>query len=387
MLRPVLFDREAVVDGVEVERAIEGIEVVLTLIGGLFAACGLIEWQRRPDSYSGLLMLATAVSFLAPPVLGQIDDPFASTVRLLLLDAWFFLQVALVLVLVQSGRLRTRFDRLLTASFAIPMLFGQVARTMTDPEQGRSRTVQELDEGHLLLAWPDADVAQAIDTGQRVLLVVGCVVTVVVVVTRWWAASRPRRRALSSEPRGRLQLVWVAALLFVDVVTGPRLSWLAWLAACSLVSVPVAFLAGLLRSRLARGGLADLVRGLGSLHGPDLEPALRRALRDPGLELVVGGAASAGPGRAVAHVEQRPPRRRLGDDESLDEDPELLEAACAATAVALENQQLLARRRAGSRSSERRANGSWPPATPSGDGSSGTCTTARNSVSSRSRCS
>lgn len=78
-LRPVLFDREAVVEGVEVQRAIQGIEVVLALIGGSFAACGLIAWQRRPDSYSGLLMLATAVSFLAPPVLGQIDDAFAST--------------------------------------------------------------------------------------------------------------------------------------------------------------------------------------------------------------------------------------------------------------------------------------------------------------------
>ena len=34
-------------------------DLVYRLVGGSFAACGLIAWRRRPDSYGGVLMLAT----------------------------------------------------------------------------------------------------------------------------------------------------------------------------------------------------------------------------------------------------------------------------------------------------------------------------------------
>ena len=49
------------------------------------------------------------------------------------------------------------------------------------------------------------------------------------------------------------------------------------------MAVPVAFLAGLLRSRLARGGLTDLFLGLGAMRGEDLRAALARTLGDPRL--------------------------------------------------------------------------------------------------------
>src|SRR5918997_2237108 len=62
-LRPVLFDREA---------PIQGIEVVFTLIGGSFAACGLVAWRRRPDSRGGILMTATGFAFVAAQLLGQL---------------------------------------------------------------------------------------------------------------------------------------------------------------------------------------------------------------------------------------------------------------------------------------------------------------------------
>src|SRR5215217_2460920 len=54
-LRPVLLDRA---------EPIEGLAVVFTLIGGSFAAFGLVAWRRRPDSRSGLLMTATGIGFV-----------------------------------------------------------------------------------------------------------------------------------------------------------------------------------------------------------------------------------------------------------------------------------------------------------------------------------
>ena len=322
-LRPVLFDREA---------PIQGIEVVFTLVGGSFAACGLLAWRRRPDSRSGLLMIATGFLFFVSPLLGQVQGELANTLRVMFVDYWIFPFVTLMLTLLTSGRLQTRFDRLLVASYAIPLGIGQLAWMMTDPE-----------EGHLLLAFPDADVAHAIDRGQRGLLVACCLVTVVVVVARWWASSRPRRRALLPSVAGAFALLCFATLLVTDLVAGTRSQTLLWIAACSLVTVPLAFLAGLLRSRLARGGLADLFRGLGATSTVDLQAALRRALGDPSLELALEGVPTAGPGRAVAPVERNGRQvAALVHDASLDEDPELLEAACTATAVALENQRLLA---------------------------------------------
>jgi signal transduction histidine kinase len=322
-LRPVLFDSDG---------PVQGIAVVFTLVGGSFCACGLIAWQRRPDSRSGVLMTATGFLFFVVPLLAQVDRPLAHTVRVLASDWWVFPFVALILTLLDSGRLVRRLDRLLVASYAIPIVIGQVAWMMTDP-----------DEGHLLLAFPDEDVAHAIDRGQRATLAALCCATVVVVAARWWRASAPRRRALLPSLAGGFGLLCFAALLVNDLVSGTRSQTLLWIAACSLVLVPIAFLAGLLRSRLARGGLAELFRGLGALAPDDLEARLRRALGDPRLELAAGDAAAAGPGRTVTPVERNGRRvAALVHDSSLDDDPELLEAACAATAVALENQHLLA---------------------------------------------
>jgi len=321
-LRPVLFDRDT---------PISWIEVIFTLVGGSFAACGLIAWRRRPDSRSGMLMTATGFLFFVAPLLGQLDGELANTVRVLTQDYWVFPFVALILTLLTRGRLQTRFDRLLVASYAVPLGIGQVTWMMTDPE-----------EGHLLLAWPDADVAHAIDRGQRGTLAFICLATVCVVAVRWWQASPPRRRALLPSLAGGFGLLCFGALLINDLVSGTRSQTLLSIAACSLVSVPLAFLAGLLRSRLARGGLADLFRGLGTTSAVDLQGALRRALGDPSLELAVAGEPPAGPGRAVAPVERNGQRvAALVYDASLDDDPELVQAACAATAVTLENQQLL----------------------------------------------
>ena len=47
--------------------------------------------------------------------------------------------------------------------------------------------------------------------------------------------------------------------------------------------MPLAFLAGQLRSRLARGALADLFRNIGGARPGDLQPALAKALGDPAL--------------------------------------------------------------------------------------------------------
>src|SRR5262249_10564310 len=126
----------------------------------------------------------------------------------------------------------------------------------------------------------------------------------------------------------------------------------------ALLTVPAALLWGVLRSRLARGGLPDLFRELGTLRGARLEAGLAQALGGPGLVPacpVPGGPSHiGGGGRLVALPEPGGDRttapveragRELGAlvyDASLDDDPELVEAVAATAAVALDDARLQA---------------------------------------------
>ena len=125
-----------------------------------------------------------------------------------------------------------------------------------------------------------------------------------------------------------------------------------------MLVVPAAFLAGLLRSRLARGGLAQLFRELGGMRGEALQAALGRTLGDPTLVLAYrlpdsrGHADAAGrpvlvppvtPDRASAPIEHDGREvAAIVYDASLDDDPEMVEAVRAAATMALENERLLA---------------------------------------------
>lgn len=106
-----------------------------------------------------------------------------------------------------------------------------------------------------------------------------------VIAARWRAASRPGRRALLPSVAGSLCALLFAALLVGNFMTATRPVVLDWLDNTALLAVPAAFLAGLLRSRLARGGLAELFRELGTMRGARLQAGLAKTLDDPSLVL------------------------------------------------------------------------------------------------------
>jgi signal transduction histidine kinase len=310
-----------------------GPAIVFNLVGGSFAACGLIAWRRRPDSRSGPLMTATGFAFFVPVLLAQLDSPVASTTGDLLADLWVLFFTALLLTFLSGGRIRSRVDGLLVGAFAFPALVLELLYLQFHEE-----------EGNLLAVFPHAGVADAIDKTQRLTLVGACLATGVVVAVRWRTASAPRRRALAPSVAGAICLVLFAALLVNDLVSGSRSEPLLWLAACSIVTVPIVFLVGLLRSRLARSGLAELLRELRTMRGPELQAALRRALGDPHLTVADAGARAAAPGadRNVVPIERGGREiATLVYDAALDDDPELVEAVCAAAEMAIAQEDMV----------------------------------------------
>jgi signal transduction histidine kinase len=174
---------------------------------------------------------------------------------------------------------------------------------------------------------------------------------------QWRAAAAPLRRALMPAMAGAASLLLFAATLFSDLVTSiplHPLEWLLWVCVISFVALPAAFLAGLLRSRWARAGVADLIVELRAARGAALQPALARALGDPTLSVggwlpefgaYVDSEGQAvlepvdGSGRTGTLIEHDGRRLALLVHDAAVE-PRSLDAVCAAAALALDNEQL-----------------------------------------------
>jgi signal transduction histidine kinase len=322
-------------------------DVVYRLVGGSFAAFGLVAWHRRPDSRTGLLMTATGFGLIVSLLLKQIHAGVALTAGEVLEDIWAPVFVALVLSFVTGGRLSSRADRVIVAGVFVAAFVLDVV-SMLFSEQ----------PGNVLLVLPRTSLYGAVDTTQRTMEIVLCLATVLVIADRWRAATPPRRRALLPTVAGAACLVMFAWLLGTDLVKGPRSQLMIVVAYTSMLVVPAAFLTGLLRSRLARGGLARLFRDLGGMRGEALQAALERALGDPTAVLArrppdaPGHVDAAGrpvlvppvtADRACAPIEcDGREVAALVYDAALDDDPEMIEAVCAAAAMALDNERLLA---------------------------------------------
>jgi signal transduction histidine kinase len=336
-LVPIVFAGDA---------GVAGDDVVYRLVGGSFAAFGLVAWHRRPDSRSGPLMTATGFGLLVSLLLKQIHAGVALTLGEVTEDIWAPAFVALLLSFVTGGRLVSRFDRLLVAGVFVAVFVLDVV-SMLFVEQA----------GNVLLAFPSETIYGAVDTVQRVLLIGLCVAAAGVIGGRWHVASAAGRRALLPSVAGAAVLLIFTWLLLTDLVKGPRWQVMIVIGYSSMLVVPAAFLAGLLRSRLARGGLAQLFRDLGGMRGEPLQAALARTLGDPTLVLAYrlpgsrGHADASGrpvlvppvtPERASAPIEHDGREvATLVYDAALDDDPEMVEAVRAAASMALENERLL----------------------------------------------
>src|SRR3954468_21957057 len=272
-------------------------EVIHNLSGVSFAACGLIAWRRRPDSAVGPMLTVTGFGVLVSAILGQVDSPLAFTLVLLFGELWIALYAALILSFVTGGRLTTRIDVVLVDAFVFGLLVLQFAVQLFLP-----------DERNLLLVWPDAGIATALVKIQWAVLAVASLGVAAVTAHRWSVASRPRRRALLPSLAGSLSGVLYAANLTTLIAGSPSVLLMTVLNA-ALLTVPAALLWGLLRSRLARSGLADHFPELGFLPGGRLggggvEGGVGKGLCGPGLVLAyrVPGEHSYmdGRGHAVA---------------------------------------------------------------------------------------
>src|SRR4051795_2657641 len=122
------------------------------VVGGSFAACGLLAWHRRPESRAGPLMVVTGLLFFVHGTLGRFHSSIAETIGIAVSNYWIITFAAL-LVWFPGGRRRWGAgERVVIGAFVVAeivlalawMLFAEIPR-------------------NLALVWPNTHIASTID--------------------------------------------------------------------------------------------------------------------------------------------------------------------------------------------------------------------------------
>jgi hypothetical protein len=347
-----------------------------TLVSLLVSAClllgGLLAWERRRWGRTGALVFAGGLALHLGLFRVASEGPAVWFTTGWLAYATASLVLVHLLLAFPSGRL-ARAERLLVVlgAYGLPALLGGTWMLVWDPSRagwwnagGTQPTAR-----NLLLVSDLPALAETLDTARTVL---GCALAAAVAVLLVRRLAARVRRDIA--PVLWAGVAWTLAYIPQEVVIRwggglvadrdgfTDLGTAIWflLPGAAVVGLVCALLyAALLHERVARSRVADLVLELDeALPSARLRDALARSLGDPTLAVTyvrdadggwveAGGRAVdapvAGPGQAITPV-MRGGRQiaAIRHDAQLLAEPVLLQAATAATALALDNERLTA---------------------------------------------
>jgi PAS domain S-box-containing protein len=245
-----------------------------------FIGCGVVALSRASDTHFGFLMSAVGLTwFLA--ALSESNNALVYSIGNVLwaIPLAFFIHA---LLSFPRGYLETKLVYVTVATAYVILAVGPVLLQLFGGNTGCS----DCPANELIVV----DSPNAADFVGVVFILLGlfvCGATIWVLVRRWRAASAPLRRVLApvfATSAIAIGVFFLAA--FVSAASQTVADALFWLLLFAVGSVPIAFLMGLLRTRLARASVAGLVLELGEARDPEsTQDALRKALGDPSLKL------------------------------------------------------------------------------------------------------
>jgi hypothetical protein len=249
-------------------------------IGAAWIAAGLVAAGRRPENRIGPLMAAVGFLWFLP----NLDWWHAPGPYLLMrLFGDLYLAVAVhVVVAYPSGRLVSPFERALVAvAYVDALVISNLGEPFRDPQLEGCADCPH----NPVLVHASERLAESPDLIGTIVGAVIAAGVVALLLDRWRRATAPARRVLAP-------VLWCGALVAVlqialafqpDPDAGTALGAVAGIA---FGAFPLAFLAGLLSTRLHRGAIAQLVIELGAAPSPShVREPIRRALADPSLEI------------------------------------------------------------------------------------------------------
>lgn len=324
------------------------VTVLQVLVGWSFVGCGLFLWARRPANRLGPLMTIVGFLWLLGRTMTVIPNPVVFTVGIWLTDLWAA-AFALFLLSIPTGRLTSRADLAIVGVFlfvTVPLEFLWLLFWV--PENGLN----------VLAIAANESAARVIDTIQRATISLGALLLVIAVGRRWLRSSGPVRRQMVPVFAGAVAILLQSAA-WILFAFGATLEPLTYLILLAQIAIPIAVLAVMLRARMARAGVADLVMEMGQTPTPArLRDALANALGDPSLQVAywspiqdrfVDAAGEImelpedGAGHAVTMLERNGVREAaIIHDAILLEEPGLIASVASAMRLAVENDRLTA---------------------------------------------
>jgi signal transduction histidine kinase len=352
-------------------------------VGLTYIGAGLVAWRRRPDNRVGRLMTAFGFAWFigawsnTPLLEGPI--PHWDLYRIALgLDALSQAILVHLLLAFPSGRITSRPSRVVVAvGYGNLLLFGFGRVLFID---FFARGVWAYIHYHgfqgYLGVHPDRAIADALQRVYEGVWVAVLIAVVGILARRWYGSTPAARRSLAPlwfAPTivggfssggweetacctGGIENGFVVPAPYFQIPDLARTE-LFWVVRVGQLLVPLVFLFGLLRMRLARIGVSQLVVELGEAPPPGrLRDALAKALGDPRLQVAYWIPHSngyvddqgrpfelpdQGSERTVTVLERDGERvAALVHDKALADQPELVRAAGAAARLAMENERL-----------------------------------------------
>jgi PAS domain S-box-containing protein len=330
------------------DQELTGAAVTAIAAGLSFTATGIVAIARRPGNRTGTLMLA--VGFIwALGALTLTSSSLLFTVGAIT-QQLAFAPLAHLLLAYPTGVLERRYERRLVEGLWTVLFAGPLLLTLVDPTPTGCTTCSE----SAFVVRSSHTTAVTVDIGYTIAAFALVLTVLVELVRKYRASGPPFRRTVSP-----VYAMFAAAIVFLlgsnalGAVSAAAATTFGVIAVVFLALVPVAFLAGLLRSRLARGSVLELLTAL--RDGTPLREALRTALGDPSLEIAywlerpgrwvdADGREVPQPvarnGRSVTTVEHDSGRiSALVHDASLDDEPDLVRGVAAAAALSLQAQR------------------------------------------------
>ncbi|WP_051324394.1 sensor histidine kinase [Candidatus Solirubrobacter pratensis] len=312
------------------------------LIGGAFIGTGLLAWMRRPENRFGALMVALGFAYcLSGLIVTTQPWPFIAGLALIAVPYALLFHILLAF---PTGRIESRGARALaaaayfvaTAGWWLCMVFEDTTRLGVPANP--------------LLISDQPDLFKVL-ANTRLAIVAALIAALFVVLAR-----RRRRGSMWVYLSGGLVLALYAvwAVLGVLGASTSLQDGLERARVVALALVPFAFLAGLLRSKVAgAAAVSELVVRLGGSRHGSLRDELAEALGDPSLELAywtpTGWVDASGAPFIVAEGRASTPVENVAllvHDASVADERELVSAVVGAAALALENERLAAELRA-----------------------------------------
>jgi signal transduction histidine kinase len=335
--------------------------VAQVLVASTFVVSGLIAASRRPASRVGLLLVAAGIGLLLRR-LQYSNDALLFTIGFALgeISSAF---IAHAVLGYPSGRVRARSERwFVGAGYVIGLLLPVLALAFFDAEGSCFYNCDGATHAHSLIGvFPSDDAASGLRTAFRVVAfgILGGVF-IVLAVRKFLAAGAAGRRLFAPLLIAGLAAASRAvseAIIGVSDHSEFTRKALFWWQMAVLAAIPISLLIGLLRSRLARAAVADMLPVLEKTPSTDLSRTLGNALGDPTLQVAfwypqegtwvdaegaVVSLPTADSGRSVTHVEHGGPVAALIHDPMLVHEPHLVEDVAAAAGLTLENARLQA---------------------------------------------